>query len=334
MSSSPVTFYTVSDARFFLGVVALLNSLRLTGNDGELVVLDYGLTPDQRTRLEPHATVVDVPAELANPVLAKPFPWHLDPTGVVVVIDCDVIVTRSMAHLVDECERGRICVYPVKPGHRERWHREWEELFELRRPLARQPYRSGGCVAFSVERWPEFLRRWWDLATAIPAHRTTQHGAPFSDPLWGAEQDALNVLLMTEIPPEAVADQPEEDAVLEGDLHEVAIVDRRTLECAFRGHTPTMLHYGGGPKPWEKSAWMRVRPNAFALLMTRVLFEPDVPLRLRPDEVPPWLRPGIGSRALLGGLGAMNVAARSVARRAPAPLAARLSLLRGRLGPR
>ena len=37
------------DHRFFLGTVALLNSLRLTGNVGELVVLDAGLTAE-RTR--------------------------------------------------------------------------------------------------------------------------------------------------------------------------------------------------------------------------------------------------------------------------------------------
>ena len=38
----------------------LLNSLRLTGNEGKLVVLDAGLDPGQRTLLEA-ADVVDVP---------------------------------------------------------------------------------------------------------------------------------------------------------------------------------------------------------------------------------------------------------------------------------
>ena len=47
-----MTYFTVSTHRFFLGTVALLNSLRLTGNAGELVVLDAGLTPDERELLE------------------------------------------------------------------------------------------------------------------------------------------------------------------------------------------------------------------------------------------------------------------------------------------
>jgi len=37
-----LTFYTVADRHSFPGLVALLNSLRLSGNDGRLVVLHYG----------------------------------------------------------------------------------------------------------------------------------------------------------------------------------------------------------------------------------------------------------------------------------------------------
>ena len=36
-SNADVTYYTVSDDRFFLGTVSLLNSLYLTGNRGKLV---------------------------------------------------------------------------------------------------------------------------------------------------------------------------------------------------------------------------------------------------------------------------------------------------------
>jgi hypothetical protein len=47
--------YTISDAAFFPRTVMLLNSLRLTGNVGSLVVLDAGLEPGQPRLLEPHA---------------------------------------------------------------------------------------------------------------------------------------------------------------------------------------------------------------------------------------------------------------------------------------
>jgi hypothetical protein len=67
-----VTFHTVSDNAFFPETVALLNSLRLTGNNGPLVVLDHGLTQAQRERLAPLGTIVALPTEEAgHPVLFR-----------------------------------------------------------------------------------------------------------------------------------------------------------------------------------------------------------------------------------------------------------------------
>src|ERR671928_510778 len=85
------TYYTIATAPFFPGLVALLNSLRLSGNDGELVVLDRGLQPGQRARLERHARVVDLPSdEGAHPQFLKAYAHVLEPRGVVVVIDSDI----------------------------------------------------------------------------------------------------------------------------------------------------------------------------------------------------------------------------------------------------
>jgi hypothetical protein len=64
------TFFTVADERFFTGAVCLLNSLRLSGNDAELVILDAGLTTSQRERLDGHARVVALTGE----ALAQPRP--------------------------------------------------------------------------------------------------------------------------------------------------------------------------------------------------------------------------------------------------------------------
>ena len=80
------TFYTVTDASFFPGTVALLNSLRLSGNREPLVALDVGLERGQRVRLARHATVVDLECELPRP-LFKAFPRAFAPSGVVVVVD-------------------------------------------------------------------------------------------------------------------------------------------------------------------------------------------------------------------------------------------------------
>ena len=92
------TFYTIADAGFFPGLVALLNSLRLTGNAGELVALDRGLTPAQRELLEGHVSVVDLPeAPAGSPILLKPYPGQVGATGTIVLVDSDMIVTRPLA---------------------------------------------------------------------------------------------------------------------------------------------------------------------------------------------------------------------------------------------
>ena len=54
------TDYTVSSQAYFLGTAALLNSLRLTGNEGQVVVLDAGLMPEERAVLEAHTNVVSM----------------------------------------------------------------------------------------------------------------------------------------------------------------------------------------------------------------------------------------------------------------------------------
>jgi len=127
-SAPAVTYYTVSDNLFFLGTVALLNSLRLTGHAGELVVLDTGLTPSQRELLDEHATVfapqmrVDV-----HPVVVKTYAHLSQPSGTVVVIDSDMIVTGSLSHILALAREGKICAYPDVPAVRRRWFPEWGE---------------------------------------------------------------------------------------------------------------------------------------------------------------------------------------------------------------
>ena len=51
-------FYCVADERYFLGAVAVVNSLRLHGHTEPVFVGDCGLTSRQRELLDPHATVV------------------------------------------------------------------------------------------------------------------------------------------------------------------------------------------------------------------------------------------------------------------------------------
>ena len=109
--------------------MALLNSLRLSGNDGELVILDRGLEHDQRARLEPFARIVEVPAEReGHPAILKPFAHLFDPKGVVVILDSDMLVVRDLGWVIERAAAGGICLVPDPIP--DRWRPEWAD--ELR----------------------------------------------------------------------------------------------------------------------------------------------------------------------------------------------------------
>lgn len=291
-------FYTVSDAGYFVGTVALLNSLRLTGHRQDLVVLDRGLTAGQRHRLEGRVVLIDDANDARVPPHAvKPFPVLLDPMGVVVVIDSDMLVTSSLDSILERAATGGICVFPDAPGDLKRWFAAWVEGFELEAPLRRQPYVNSGFVAFAPGRWPTLLRRWWETCQLIPDRRATWNDVePFAD----HDQDAFNAILMSEFPADAVDLLPG----YEWDVRRISVDDFRTLRCSVDGAPEPLLHAWEKPKVWQSRAC--VRRSAYELLMPRVLFDPDVEVRLSHDEVPLWLRPVPLGRLASTVLGARN----------------------------
>lgn len=306
VSDPEATFYTVSNARYFLGTVGLLNSLRLTGHHNDLVVLDCGLTSSQREHLSYHCKLVDAPGYLAtNPTLFKPFPHLLNPTGVVVIIDSDMIVTRSLKEIITLANHGRICAFPDPDS--SRWFNEWQQLFALRSKLRHQTYVNAGFVAFSMSHWPDFLGQWWEACKRILSHPTLTEGAPNSAPSSQADQDALNALLMSGMSTEVLALQPEEEAPMAEALKRgVQIVDAQTLSCTYREHATTLLHGTNNPKPWEPQAWSSVWQNAYVRLLHRSLTGTDVALRVPTEELPLWLRTGILANLSIRSLHALN----------------------------
>ena len=288
---SAATFYTIANARYFPGLVALLNSLRLTGHDQELVVLDEGLTADQRARLDPFVRLVELPEErLGHPALAKPYPHLLDPTGVVTLIDSDIIVTRSLAPALADAAAGKIAAYRDHETTEGRWFAEWEEEFELSGPPRRQTYVNAGFVAFSQERWPDFLTRWRRACARIPLERfgvlprwQPRVTAIEREPFWAGDQDALNAILMAEVAPEALAVQPIHE---EPDwLDEVEIVDRRDARVSLPGQARRAAAFLAG---------------AQALGSKRL--EARAPERVRGAAAPPAVRkrPAVASRSAGG----------------------------------
>jgi hypothetical protein len=313
---SDPTYYTVAEAAYFPGTAALLNSLRLTGNVGELVVLDQGFTDGQRARLAQYAKLVDVRDEqVAHPSGLKSFAAKLDPSGIVVLIDSDMVVTRSLDPFLEHASVGRICLFADPPVTRNRWFAEWAEVLDLRAPLRRQVYMNAGFVALSVESWPGLLARWHDLCRRIPAEQVFADDV--SQPFWAGDQDVLNALLASEIPPDAVAVLPE-NAVADRDrLGRVRIEDSRTLECSLEGQPLTILHHSLGRKAWQPDAWLRLRDGAYIRLLPRLLFGDDVTLALGRGEVPFWVRPGRAARVFIRGIDTLQRPAQATVRALP-----------------
>jgi hypothetical protein len=320
------TFYTIADAGFFPGLVALLNSLRLTGNSGELVALDRGLTPAQRALLEGEVTLVELPESHAGrPMLLKAYPHLLGAAGTIVLVDSDMIVTRPLADIVSRAQAGWICAFPDHRSHRERWFAEWQDELELRAPLRRRTYLNAGFLALSAEHWPDLLGRWWELCDRVPRD---QHFGRFEQPFWAGDQDVLNAILASEVPEEALAELPGHEEAYPDDLLEVEVVDERTLRCELHGRPTAILHYALGPKAWERRAWVRVRDDAYVRLLPRLLFGDDVAVRLDPKNVPLWLRPGARARAFVRGADLAHGGLRGAVHVLPQPVRDRAFALR------
>ncbi len=76
--SSRAAFYCVSSAEYFLGAVAMINSLRLNGHREPIYLLDAGLSDDQRALLAAEVTIVKAPEEWSRSC-SRPSPRSLTP---------------------------------------------------------------------------------------------------------------------------------------------------------------------------------------------------------------------------------------------------------------
>src|SRR5881227_2947987 len=154
----PAAFYCVCDERYFLGAVGMLNSVRLLGHTEPVFVLDCGLTAHQRGLLAPHATVVPAPEE-APPWLLKTVAPLRHPAGVMVLIDADIIVTRSLQALVTEALGGKVVAFENRS---DRFVPEWGELLGLGTARPRQ-YVSSSLVCLSGSLGFEILQLMTEL---------------------------------------------------------------------------------------------------------------------------------------------------------------------------
>jgi hypothetical protein len=298
-SDDDVTVFTIGDDGFFPGVVGLINSLRALGYPHRMVVADCGFSASQRQLLAPHATLIPLARDaVKNPQQYKAFASLVQPRGTVVAIDSDIIVTSRFNDMLAAARDGRIGVFP--DPEENRWFGEWQELFGLALPPRRQVYVNSGFVVFSATRWPHLLERWWNACERIFSNPTIREGAARDNPTSQSDQDALNAILMSEIPAEAVAYQDRRAMVFRWDFEKVRVEDAATLKCSFDGARVVALHAVAGPKPWQPGAAGEASSrNAYVRLLRRLLVADDAAVKVPADELPAWLRRGFAGRLRL-----------------------------------
>ncbi|MET9730998.1 hypothetical protein ABZZ79_10135 [Streptomyces sp. NPDC006458] len=279
-------FYTVADRRFFPGLAALINSLRLTGHDEPVIVVDIGLSPEQRNLLTGHATLVEPPSPDTPPWFLGPVGPERRPAEVMVLIDADMIVTRPLTEITEKARQGRIVAFVDCPPNSRRFHPEWGTALGLG-PLRRQPYLSAGLVAFPRSLSDRLLPPWTAGQRTIGLTHTRYGKATLDDPFYFADQDVLNAVL-------AARFEPGELAVMEHRLTPhppfpgLSLTDRQRLTCRYEdGTEPFLLHHVLA-KPWLAAT----RDTIYSTLMTRLLLAPDVAVRLDPEALPLRLREG------------------------------------------
>lgn len=288
MTRPGTAFYSLSGRDFFPGLVALLNSLRLTGHSAPLFVLDCGMEPRQRERLEPHATLVPAPSDLPPSLLKLVAPLR-HPAETMVLLDADVIVTRSLNELADRAAGGRVVGFE-NDVHRH--FEEWAQLLDLE-PLRDGPYLTSSSLFMHGDLAAELLPLAHERQLAVDRSATWLGDGSESHPLYYMDQDVLNAVLLSRLPPErVVALDPRLSAT--PPFSGLRVRDEASLYCAYDddGAEPYLLHHFFR-KPWL----VAMRSNPYSRLLTRLLLRADVPLRLEEPELPLRLRTGSLARA-------------------------------------
>jgi hypothetical protein len=268
MAVSPVAFYAVANEPHFLGLVALLNSLRLQGHLDPLLVADCGLAGWQRELLVPHAEVVEadrgIPPHLLKPVLPR-----ARPAEKMVLLDVDLVAVRPLTPLLDETAAVVAFADPVA----HRFHPEWAELLDLP-PIRPHTYLNSGFFVLNGGVGRSVLDVVAVKQEKIDAAKSRYAGGRSSSPFYYLDQDVWNAVLASSVDPGELVVEPADLAP----------------HPPFTGSDecePFLLHHIDR-KPWLDST----RANAYSRMLPRLLLGPDVTLRLQPDEVALRLREG------------------------------------------
>jgi hypothetical protein len=277
-------FYCVADDRYFLGAVGLINSLRVVGHAEPVFVLDAGLAPAQRELLAGEATVVDAPPGIA-PWLAKTVAPMRDPADAMVLIDADMIATRSLQPLIERLSGGGVVAFE---NDSDRFVPAWGEFLDLG-PLRRERYVSSGLVALGGDEGMEVLELLDDRQRRVDVeaglYGRDEEGYAFRYP----EQDVLNAILCSR-PNQGIIERRPAKLSATPPYTGLTVRDRETLHCAYRDGTVPQVIHQFVRKPWLE----RMHHSVYSQLLARLLVGDDVAIRVPQAEVPHRFRRGIG----------------------------------------
>jgi hypothetical protein len=281
-------FYCVCDERYFLGAVAMINSLRLHGHDEPVYLLDSGMTAEQRELAGAAATIVDPPFE-APAFLLKTVAPLLHPAEVRVMIDADVIVTRPLGELIERAGEGRVVAFE---NHEDRFVPEWGELLELG-SVRRQPYLCSAFVAMGADPGDEVLRLMDDRQRRAEYERSFWSvnvlNEPIPDyPLLYLDQDVFNAVLASRVDPDLVVGLDRRLTALTP-FDDLELVDAELPRCRYRdGVEPYLLHHILPGKPWLEP----MPDGVYARLLRRLLVGQGLAIEVPERAVPMRLRNG------------------------------------------
>jgi hypothetical protein len=294
-SAPNAAFYCVADERYFVGAVSLVNSLRLLGHTEPVNVLDCGLTAAQRELLAPQTSLLAASGDGTPPWLLKTVAPLESPTETMVLLDTDMVATRSLAPLIERAAAGRIVVF-ANPLQRR--PSDWGELLGLG-PMRPMPYVSSAAILVHGPLGRDVLAILSDLQSHVDFDRTYWRAGVSDYPWLYADQDVLNAILATRVEKERI-EVLDERLASTPPFAGLRIVDEGSLHCAYEdGAEPWLVHHHV-VKPWLEPT----HHGIYSRLLRRLLIGSDLAIRIPDSEVPPHLRSGLRAWARRTGVNA------------------------------
>lgn len=284
-----LAFYCVCDREHFIGLVALVNSLRLLGHDEPVYVLDCGFEDWQREALERDEGVRVRPRPLEwHPMLLKTVLPLAEPASVMAVVDVDIIFSRRLDPLVDLARQTeKPVLFPDLWS--DRFDSRWEELGFG--PPVPHRYAASGQFVLPAGSGRVFLEQWAAGLERFAANPTLSDPTldPLTNPFRFPDMDVLNALLGTVIALDAF-EFAGIDTASYPPFEDVAVADAQSLRLSTTSaaEPPILLHHFMG-KPWNHL----VAPNVYSRLLMRLLTGSDLSVRMPKRHIPFSLRYGV-----------------------------------------